>query len=104
VALPQPLGPTPPPTPRPYSSPYPSALLLPLPPNPCPPCGFLLPPELMDMRFRGQVSSLLHSVVSLTPVTNLELLISPGIYEKIRKGLMVYLEAWGKLIQEKKTE
>jgi hypothetical protein len=40
--------------------------------------------------------------VSLTPVANLELRISPRIFEKIRKTtLMVYSGVWGNLIHEK---
>jgi hypothetical protein len=39
--------------------------------------------------------------VSLTPVANLELRISPRIFEKIQMTLMVYSGAWGKLIHEK---
>ncbi len=39
--------------------------------------------------------------VSLTPVANLELRISPRIFETT---LMVYLGAWGKLIHEKKQK
>jgi hypothetical protein len=47
--------------------------------------------------------------VSLTPVANLELRISPRIFEKIRNSPNVtlplpYPEAWGKLIQEKKQK
>ena len=34
-------------------------------------------------------------------VVNLELRISPPIFEKIRNGPMVYSGAWGKLIHEK---
>jgi hypothetical protein len=40
-------------------------------------------------------------LVSKTPLVHLELRISPQIFEKIRNGLLVYSEAWGKLIQEK---
>jgi hypothetical protein len=74
-------GPTPPPTPRPYSSSYPSALLLPQPIGPTPPPTFrpysssypfwkgrpalravsCYLPELMNLRFPGQFSSLRHS-------------------------------------------
>jgi hypothetical protein len=39
--------------------------------------------------------------VSTTPVANIELRISPRIFEKFEKGLLVYSEAWGKLIHEK---
>ncbi len=39
--------------------------------------------------------------VSLTPVANLKLRISPRIFEKIRNGPNGIIEAWGKLIQEK---
>ncbi len=39
--------------------------------------------------------------VSLTPVANLELRISPIIFEKFETTLMVYSGAWGKLIREK---
>jgi hypothetical protein len=43
--------------------------------------------------------------VSLTPVANLELRISPRIFEKkIEMTLMVYSGAWGKLIHEKKPD
>ncbi len=42
--------------------------------------------------------------VSATPLVHLELRISPRIFEKIRKALLVYSGAWGKLIHEKKTE
>jgi hypothetical protein len=43
--------------------------------------------------------------VSLTPVANLELRISPRIFEKIRNGPHGILRAaWGKLIHEKKPE
>jgi hypothetical protein len=42
--------------------------------------------------------------VSLTPVANLELRISPRIFEKFETTLMVYSGAWGKLIREKKPE
>jgi hypothetical protein len=37
----------------------------------------------------------------LTPVANLELRISPRIFEKIRNGLNGILWGWGKLIYEK---
>ena len=39
--------------------------------------------------------------VSFTPVADLELQISPRIYEKIEMTLMVYSGAWGKLIHKK---
>jgi hypothetical protein len=39
--------------------------------------------------------------VSLTPVVNLELRISPRIFEKIRNGFNGILQGWGKLIDEK---
>jgi hypothetical protein len=39
--------------------------------------------------------------VSATPVANLELRISPRIFEKIRNGHDGYSGAWGKLIHEK---
>jgi hypothetical protein len=39
--------------------------------------------------------------VSLTPVANLELRISPRILTKFETTLMVYSGAWGKLIHEK---
>ncbi len=39
--------------------------------------------------------------VSLTPVANLELRISPRIFEKIRNGLNSIIRGLGKLIQEK---
>ncbi len=39
--------------------------------------------------------------VSLTPVANLKLWISPRIFEKIRNGLKGILWGWGKLILEK---
>ena len=39
--------------------------------------------------------------VSLSPVANLELRISPRIFEKIRNSLNGYSGAGGKLIQEK---
>jgi hypothetical protein len=42
--------------------------------------------------------------VSLTPVANLELRISPRIFGKFETTLIVYSEAWGKLIHEKKPE
>jgi hypothetical protein len=37
----------------------------------------------------------------LIPVVNLELRISPRIFEKFETALMVYSGAWGKLIHEK---
>ncbi len=40
-------------------------------------------------------------LVSLTPVANLELQISPRIFEKIWNGPIGILRAWGKLIHEK---
>jgi hypothetical protein len=39
--------------------------------------------------------------VSLIPVVNLELRISPRIFEKFETALMVYSGPWGKLIPEK---
>jgi len=40
--------------------------------------------------------------VSLTPVANFELQISPRIFEKIRKDPTgIYSRAWGKLIHKK---
>jgi hypothetical protein len=39
--------------------------------------------------------------VSLIPVVNLELRISPRIFEKNRNGPNGYSGAWGKLIHEK---
>jgi hypothetical protein len=39
--------------------------------------------------------------VSTKPVANLELRISPRIFEKIRNGPNLYSGAWGKLIHEK---
>jgi hypothetical protein len=39
--------------------------------------------------------------VSTTPVANLELQISPRIFEKMRKALIVHSGAWGKLIHVK---
>jgi hypothetical protein len=39
--------------------------------------------------------------VSTTPVVNLELRISPRIFEKLRKGPNEILWGWGKLIDEK---
>ncbi len=39
--------------------------------------------------------------VSLIPVVNLELRISPRIFEKFETAPMVYSGAWGKLIHEK---
>jgi hypothetical protein len=42
--------------------------------------------------------------VSTTPVVNLELRISPRIFEKFETVLMGYSGAGGKLIDEKKTK
>ena len=42
--------------------------------------------------------------VSTTPVVNLQLRISPRIFEKIRNGPNGILWGWGKLIDEKKPE
>jgi hypothetical protein len=39
--------------------------------------------------------------MSKTPMVNLELRLSPRIFEKFETALMVYSGAWGKLIHEK---
>ncbi len=48
------------------------------------------------------IEDFLHlPMVSLTPVANLELRISPRIFEKFETTLIVYSGAWEKLIHEK---
>jgi hypothetical protein len=48
------------------------------------------------------IEDLFHlPLVSLTPVANLELGISPRIFEKIRNDPNGIIRGWGKLIHEK---
>ena len=62
LLIPLPLGPIHPPTPRPYSSPYPYPFWK---GNPALRAVSCYLPELMDLRFRGQFSSLRHSASTL---------------------------------------
>jgi hypothetical protein len=47
---------------------------------------------------------MIEDFLHLPPVANLELRISPRIFEKFETTLRLYSGAWGKLIREKKPE